>query len=75
MSRRVALFADTVARPMIADRWALMSKQETGLAASAHIFASLAEIERRFAVTLGERGEDKFGPFVRVLRVVESSAA
>lgn len=66
---RIALLADTVARPMIGDRWALMNKQENGLASGAYIFASLDEIERIFRVTIGERGTDRFGEFVRVLRV------
>jgi len=69
---RIALYRNTVARPMICDRWALMNKQENGLASGAYIFASLDAIVAKFAVKLGERGEDRFGEFIRVLRDVGS---
>jgi hypothetical protein len=66
---RIELLADTVARPMIGDRWALMNKQENGLASGAYIFASLDIIEAKFKVRRGEAGTDRFGEFVRILRV------
>jgi hypothetical protein len=62
------LFQDTVARPMIGGRWALMNRQETGLASSAIEYKTLDKLTADWDVTLGEIGEDKFGEFVRVLR-------
>lgn len=65
---RTKLLADTVARPMICNRWALMNRQETGFASSAIEFNSLADIVARYDVYLGEHGSDRFGEFVRIHR-------
>jgi hypothetical protein len=65
---RTKLLADTVARPMICNRWALMNRQETGFASSAIEFKSLDEIVARYDVRLGEHGTDRYGEFVRILR-------
>lgn len=62
------LLQDTVARPMLGGRWALMNKQETGLASSAIHYGSLSAICAAWDVQIGEFGEDEFGTFVRIHR-------
>lgn len=66
---RYQLLQDTVARPLIGDRWSVMNRQDGGLASYGVECKSLMDVVQTFAVRLGERGTDKFGEFIRLHRV------
>lgn len=65
---RIALFCDTVARPMPDGRWALMHRQDQGWRSRCQVYASTTELLQSVRVRLGEHGTDEHGPFVRVIR-------
>lgn len=66
---KMDLLQDTVARP-IGKGWALMNKQETGLASSALFYGNLDQIVATWNVRTGAHGVDEHGPFVRIHREV-----
>jgi len=68
------LLQDTVARPLSAGHWALMNKQETGTSSSAITYKSLEAICAAWDVVIGEKGEDEYGTFVRVLRATPANS-
>lgn len=68
------LLQDTVARPLSAGYWALMNKQETGTSSSAITYKSLEAICAAWDVRIGEKGEDEYGAFVRVLRATPANS-
>jgi hypothetical protein len=72
---RIKLFRPTVARPDTKPgSWLLMNRPDKGYSELAYPFPSLEAIVERYAVVLGERGEDKHGPFVRVNLATEGGA-